>query len=375
MNTGLYPILTLLARLDVTRLSESRKYTGIQPFRQLIYRCMGAKIWKVRAMAARCLPVVLDPDTLSRDVEYIFAAFKLDAQNELHGGLLGLRRLAEFYPYRTLKDTVFGIPSTYFALIADAIVSGMEGSLELVLCKNGNPLTKAVFVDIAHFLFNYEDKATALVERVLKVCLEDLQAWNNEPVGWQFYLEQAAALVLDARTKNVDFDCMQSNIVETLLQNDNEEVVLKTLSWMNDTKSTFISSSELRRTLRRLICQNKWDGVCALALRVIPGVLGDGQPVFNLGECIRGYQGNQVMPVREGWIVVAGIAARMVFFPLGLTLILGLHERCNRSRHVGNLFRYSFCCLQVFTTGIYPTRCVTIPRNILPDSTSRVRNS
>jgi hypothetical protein len=62
-----------------------------------------------------------------------------------------------------------------------------------------------------------------------------------------------------------------------------------------------------------LVCQKRWDGVCALALRVIPGVLGYGQQEFSLGECIRGYQGNQAMPVREGWIVVAGIAARMVF--------------------------------------------------------------
>ena len=157
----------------------------------------------------------------------MFAAFKLDAQNELHGGLLGLRRLAEFYAYRTLRDTVFGIPSTYFELIADAIVSGMDGSLELVLCKNGNPLTKAAFIDIAHFLFNFDHKATTLVERVLKVCLEDLRARNNEPVGWQLYLEQAAALVLGARTKDADFVCMRSNVVETLLQNDNEEVVLR----------------------------------------------------------------------------------------------------------------------------------------------------
>jgi hypothetical protein len=109
MNTGLYPILTLLARLDVTRLSELRKYTEMQPFRQLIHRCMGAKIWKVRAMAARCFPVVLDPDTLSKDIADLFAAFKLDAQNELHGGLLGLKRLAEFYSYRTLRNDVFGI--------------------------------------------------------------------------------------------------------------------------------------------------------------------------------------------------------------------------------------------------------------------------
>jgi len=108
MNTGLYPILTLLARLDVTRLTESSTYTGMYPFRRLIFRCMGAKIWKVRAMAARCLPVVMDPDTLSQDIEKMFNGFKLDAQNELHGGLMGLRRLAEFYSYRASRKIVFG---------------------------------------------------------------------------------------------------------------------------------------------------------------------------------------------------------------------------------------------------------------------------
>jgi len=193
----------------------------------------------------------------------------------------------------------------------------MEGSLELVLCKNENPLTKAVFVDIAHFLFNCEDKATALVEEVLRVCLQDLQAGKNESVGWQLYLEQAAALVLGAYTKNV----VHSDVVELLLQNDNEEVVLKTLSWMNDTKSALVSSPKLRHTLHDLICQDKWDGVCALALRVIPGALGDGKQEFNLGECIRGYQRNQITPVREGWIAVAGFAACTVSFPLILTLI------------------------------------------------------
>ena len=108
MNTGLYPILTLISRLDVTRMSDSRKYTGMHPFRPLIQRCMGGKIWKVRAMAARCLPVVLDPDTLSQDIATIFSEFRLDAQNELHGGLMGIKHLGEFYSYRTLRNIVFG---------------------------------------------------------------------------------------------------------------------------------------------------------------------------------------------------------------------------------------------------------------------------
>jgi len=196
--------------------------------------------------------------------------------------------------------------------MSDAIVSGMDRSLELILCKNGNPLTKAAFVDTARFLFNTEDKTSLLAEKVLKVCVDDLRAGKNASIGWPLYLEQAVALVLDAHAKDVDFDCIQSDVLEVLLQNDNEEVVLKTLLWMNDTKSAFVPTSKLRQTLRDLICQEKWDGVCALALRVIPGVLGNGEQEFDLGECIRGYHGNQVLPVREGWIAVAGFAARTV---------------------------------------------------------------
>jgi len=67
-------------------------------------------------MAARCLPVVLDPDTLSKDIGDMFSSFKLHAQNELHGGLMGLRRLAEFYSYRTLRDIVLGIASIHLNL-------------------------------------------------------------------------------------------------------------------------------------------------------------------------------------------------------------------------------------------------------------------
>lgn len=109
VNTGLYPILTLLSRLDVTRLSGSKKYTGMQSFRPLIQLCMGCKIWKVRTMAARCIPVVLDPDILADEIGEMFLKFRLDKQNELHGGLMGIKRLGEFYSYRMLKSSVYGL--------------------------------------------------------------------------------------------------------------------------------------------------------------------------------------------------------------------------------------------------------------------------
>jgi hypothetical protein len=102
VNTGLYPILTLLCRLDVDSIE-------MKPFQSLVQKCMGCKIWKIRAMAARCLPCVVDPDFLTREIEDIFAGFKTNNQNELHGGLMGLQRLAEYYSRRHSKEIVFGL--------------------------------------------------------------------------------------------------------------------------------------------------------------------------------------------------------------------------------------------------------------------------
>jgi Putative death-receptor fusion protein (DUF2428) len=110
-NTGLYPILTLLARLDVTRVYDSKKYTGMADFRPLIRECLHGRVWRIRAMAARCIPVVLDPEDLEREIGEMFAELRLDSQNALHGNLMGIKRLAEFYSFRTLKDVVFGIPT------------------------------------------------------------------------------------------------------------------------------------------------------------------------------------------------------------------------------------------------------------------------
>jgi hypothetical protein len=78
------------------------------PFRELVRRCMASRIWKVRAMAARCLPTVLDVDLLPEEISGMFDGFRIDAQNELHGGLLGIKRLAEFYSFRAMRGVVFG---------------------------------------------------------------------------------------------------------------------------------------------------------------------------------------------------------------------------------------------------------------------------
>lgn len=60
-------------------------------------------------MAARCLPIVVDPPMLEKTIHDIFSSLSLSAQNELHGYLMGLKRLGEFSMHRIFKGAVFGL--------------------------------------------------------------------------------------------------------------------------------------------------------------------------------------------------------------------------------------------------------------------------
>ena len=176
----------------------------------------------------------------------------------------------------------------------------MEAAFDSVIRKNGNPLTKAAYLELVQ-LFDTEEKVQKLRELIYTVCLEDLRAGSKSFVGWQLYLQQATSIIL---TTIKDDSGESTNIIEMLLRNDHEEVVLKTLSWMNK------SNYPARGVLYELICQDKWDGVCALALRVMSGVKDKSE--ISLEECILGFEKSGVMPVTEGWITVAGYTARSV---------------------------------------------------------------
>jgi len=179
----------------------------------------------------------------------------------------------------------------------------MEKSFEMVLRENPNPLTKAAYLEIAQ-LFEKEERGKQLKDLVLLACLEDLSRVSTS-VGWQMYLEQATTIVLKTIAGGED----DGHMLQLLLRNKNEEVLLKTLSWMNDSEMEY--SRRVRRALHDLVFQNKWDGVCALALQAMSG-LNDEE--MNLEECLCGFESSEVMPVNEGWLRLAGPAARIVSF-------------------------------------------------------------
>jgi hypothetical protein len=188
----------------------------------------------------------------------------------------------------------------------------MMEKLDLVLCQNFNPLTKAAFVEVVQFLFKKDETAYLLVEMVLKMWFQDLRG-GTFPVGSQLYLQHGTSLFLDAYgVCKEDFGCTFNEIMELLLRNENEEVVLKTLSWLNETKTDVMSDLSIRKAVRNLINQQQWDGIGALALRAMSGVFDDGKDGIPLRECTFMCQRENVMPLKEAWIIMSGFAAKRV---------------------------------------------------------------
>jgi len=312
VNTGLYPVLTLLSRLDVSKLSGGKKYTGMQPFRPLIQQCMGAKIWKLRAMAARCLPTVLEPEFLSQEIASLFAGFRLDAQNQLHGGLMGLKCLSEFYSYRMLKDVVYSTAPLRVQSNLDAILLGLEDKLEYLLCQNPNPLTRAVVVEIVQCSLLNETKGSEIVGRVYHICMEDIRQGCRAPVGSQMYLAQAASFVLATMTSGHKVQGTVEEILDLLLRSSTEEVIVCSLEWLNKTHSELTSLGAAKQAVRDLVTQSPTDGIGALALRVL-SQSGQDEDTMDLVECISGLQKDNVLPVKEGWIIISGASVRQEY--------------------------------------------------------------
>jgi hypothetical protein len=184
----------------------------------------------------------------------------------------------------------------------------MTVSFDVGFQKNRNPLVKAVLLDIMRVIYR-DDKAKILRDRVMEMCLDDLHLEAKFTVGWQWYLEKAVEMVLETD--------VGENTLELLLRHSSEEVVMKALSWANDSGASSILSENIRDALWDLINQNKWDGVCSLSLRAMSNAV-DGETQVTLAHCLRGYQNSNHLRIKDGWIALAGYAARMVFIILNL---------------------------------------------------------
>lgn len=82
-----YPALSLVARLDYAQGYD------VGEFEEVVGRCMGSRVWKVREMAARAYVALVGgcEGVVERLVEEVRGA----GQNRVHGGLCAVRALLE----------------------------------------------------------------------------------------------------------------------------------------------------------------------------------------------------------------------------------------------------------------------------------------
>ncbi|CAO3622452.1 unnamed protein product [Mucor fragilis] len=101
VHPGLYPILTLLSRMQPSNTAEDATdgETVLTPFIPLVMPCAASAIYKTREMAARALvPLVLD---VVPTIKQLLCISNTTTQNEIHGRLLQMQFLLRGHFYST----------------------------------------------------------------------------------------------------------------------------------------------------------------------------------------------------------------------------------------------------------------------------------
>ncbi|KAF9574599.1 hypothetical protein EC968_006013 [Mortierella alpina] len=97
VHPGLYPVLTLLSRLQPSLHADPADAVdgGMSAFVALVRRCAASAIWKTREMAARALtPLIASRDLMALVVDVLQGCLKVPiSQNEIHGLLVQVQFL------------------------------------------------------------------------------------------------------------------------------------------------------------------------------------------------------------------------------------------------------------------------------------------
>lgn len=103
VHPGLYPILTLLSRMQPSTEDINDQETILTPFIPLVMPCAASAIYKTREMAARALvPLVLH---VVPTIKYLLQISNTTTQNEIHGRLLQVQFLLRGHLY-TSSDSI-----------------------------------------------------------------------------------------------------------------------------------------------------------------------------------------------------------------------------------------------------------------------------
>lgn len=146
VHPGLYPILTLLSRMQPSTEDVNDEETVLTPFIPLVMPCAASAIYKTREMAARALvPLVLE---VVPTIKYLIQITHTTTQNEIHGRLLQLQFLLRGHFYAS-SDAAVG---SYHQFIKD-MPELMSHALELLREKRFCNMNGALLLNIVSEFF------------------------------------------------------------------------------------------------------------------------------------------------------------------------------------------------------------------------------
>lgn len=147
VHPGLYPILTLLSRMQPSTEDVNDEETILTPFIPLAMPCAASAIYKTREMAARALvPLVLD---VVPTIKYLLQISNTITQNEIHGRLLQVQFLLRGHFYAS-SDAI----ASYHQFIND-MPEMMIHALELLREKRFCNMNSALLLNIiSEFFFD-----------------------------------------------------------------------------------------------------------------------------------------------------------------------------------------------------------------------------
>ncbi|KAK9727349.1 hypothetical protein K7432_001927 [Basidiobolus ranarum] len=297
VHPGLYPVLTLLSRLQPSVMDGSDSALTMSAFVPAVLECAGGAIYKTREMAARALVPLVVSNDLVKIIETLWNDIDLKSQNKLHGRLVQLLSLLRGHLYsvanHTIRQDVINSISVLF-----------QSKLKLLLGDNQCSITRAVFYDIvSEFILEpnwikqnqpeqVQVELTRLADQAFKelgrnillYAFEDVftqpMTGKGVDVGRYLVLRHASKIIATQTvTQGLEFvELAADDIIDALLEDPDYEIRLSTLRTLsrliesghdqqkykisNDQQKYKISMNRLWSKLAQLIYQREENLEC-----------------------------------------------------------------------------------------------------------------
>ncbi|KAI8985419.1 putative death-receptor fusion protein-domain-containing protein [Pilobolus umbonatus] len=271
VHPGLYPILTLLSRMQPSTEDNDTKETVLTPFISLVLPCATSAIYKTREMAARALvPLVIDVVPTVKQLMEIKGSM---TQNEIHGQLLQAQFLlrGRFYAESMSKKVLI----QFMKEMPDIVTRSFDLLLHDSLCN----MNSALFLNIlAEFFVDTQwissgDRDAGLVKELVQLsniqfngvrdmvkefCMRHMDDISSSYIGSYLFREAMANIIILYMLNKPDPDI---NRLLFLLQDRDYEVRIlilqKLTAFYTDTNKSQNKNQRLQTVLVTRIYQEE----------------------------------------------------------------------------------------------------------------------